>query len=135
MKTKSILIAVLSFVLVAGTFAKDKNEKVVFSVDMDCPACQQKIEKNIAFEKGVKDLEVDLENDLVTVTYKSSKTDIAKLQKGFEKIGYKAVELKAKGCCSEEASTECKEKCADDKKATTDCESKECASKSKQVKK
>lgn len=126
MKTKSIFIALFTFLFVGGMFAK--NEKVVFSVSMDCISCQKKIEKNISFEKGVKALDVQLVENTVAVTYDDTKTDIAKLQKGFKKIGYDAVEIKADACCKDKkegecckskdkASTECAETCKDGKKS------------------
>ena len=129
MKTKSILIALFTFLFVSGMFAK--NEKVVFSVSMDCISCQKKIEKNIAFEKGVKALDVQLVENTVAVTYDDAKTDIAKLQKGFKKIGYDAVEIKADACCKDKkddecckskdkSATTCTETCKDGKK-TADC--------------
>ncbi len=116
MKTKSIFIALFTFLFVSGMFAK--NEKVVFSVSMDCISCQKKIEKNIAFEKGVKSLDVQLEANTVAVTYDDSKTDIAKLQKGFKKIGYDAVEIKANACCSDKKEGEC---CKSKENSATAC--------------
>lgn len=115
MKTKIIFIAVLSFLFVNGLMAK--NQKVLFSVNMDCEKCQKKIEKNIAFEKGVKSIDVKLAEKTVTVTYNDTKTDVAKLQKGFKKIGYEAVEVKAK-CCSGKADAEC---CKSGDAKTTNC--------------
>ncbi|MDD3322452.1 MAG: heavy-metal-associated domain-containing protein [Paludibacter sp.] len=128
MKTKIILIALLSFLFVGGMFAK--KEKVTFSVEMDCMSCKQKIEKNIAFEKGVKDMDVNFEKKTVILTYDDSKTDIAKLQKGFKKIGYEAVVVKPAACCGENTSEGCKEKCAD-KKSEEACKTKECETKVK----
>lgn len=124
MKTKRILIAVFTFFIVTGLAAK--NDKTTFKVEMDCQACVQKIKKNMAFERGVKGLDVELEKDLVTVTYNASKTDIAKLQKGFAKIGYEAIELKATDCCTDKAKAECKQACADGKKATEACKTTDC---------
>ena len=129
MKTKSILIVLFTILFVGGMFAK--NEKVVFSVSMDCISCQKKIEKNLAFEKGVKALDVQLVENTVAVTYDDAKTDIAKLQKGFKKIGYDAVEIKSDACCKDKkegecckskdkSSTTCAETCKDGKK-TADC--------------
>ena len=114
MKTKSIFIALFTFLFVSGMLAK--NEKVVFSVSMDCISCQKKIEKNIAFEKGVKALDVQLEENTVAVTYDDTKTDIAKLQKGFKKIGYDAVEIQAKTCSTHKLATDCSTSCKDGKK-------------------
>ena len=118
MKTRIIFIAVLSLLFVNGLMAK--NQKVLFSVDMDCEKCQKKIEKNIAFEKGVKAIDVKHDEKTVAVTFDDSKTDVAKLQKGFKKIGYEAVEVKAK-CCSGKADADC---CKSGEAKTTECSDK-----------
>lgn len=106
-----------------------KNEKVVFKVAMDCISCKQKIEKNIPFEKGVKALDVNLEKQTVEITYNDSKTDGVKLQKGLEKIGYKAEIIVAKSCCSDISTTTCNETCEHDKKATEACKTSCCEKK------
>ena len=48
---------------------------------------------NIAFEKGVKDLKVDLEKKLVSITYDPSKTSVEKLAAAIARLGYKAEKL------------------------------------------
>ena len=40
-----------------------------------------------AFEKGVKDIQFDMEQQAVTVTFDANKTDVPTLQKAFAKIG------------------------------------------------
>lgn len=67
-------------------FAANK-QKVVLACDLHCQGCCDKIMKNIAYEKGVKDLVCDLKSKTVTVTYDADKTDVATLLKAFEKIG------------------------------------------------
>ena len=67
-------------------FAVNK-QKVVLSCDLHCQGCCDKIMKNIAFEKGVKDIVCDLKTKTVTVTYDADKTDVPTLLKAFEKIG------------------------------------------------
>ena len=67
-------------------FAVNK-QKVVLSCDLHCQGCCDKIMKNIAFEKGVKDLVCDVKSKTVTVTYDADKTDVSTLLKAFEKIG------------------------------------------------
>ena len=67
-------------------FAVNK-QKVVLSCDLHCQGCCDKIMKNIAFEKGVKDLVCDLESKTVTVTYDADKTVVSTLLKAFAKIG------------------------------------------------
>ncbi len=60
---------------------------VVLKCDLHCQGCCDKIMKNIAFEKGVKNLVCDLKTKTVTVTYDTRKTDLETLLKAFEKIG------------------------------------------------
>ncbi|MCQ2142872.1 MAG: heavy-metal-associated domain-containing protein [Bacteroidales bacterium] len=69
---------------------KAKTETVVFSSNIHCANCAKKIEENIAFEKGVKGLEVSVENKTVTVTFDPSKTDTVTLKAAIEKLGYAA---------------------------------------------
>lgn len=97
MKTKNILLTMVALLISMTNVLTGQNKKestkqnVVFNVDMDCHSCQQKIEKNIAFEKGVKAMNVSLEKKTVDITYDSRKTDVVKLQQAFKKIGYEAV--------------------------------------------
>ncbi|MDR0560465.1 MAG: heavy-metal-associated domain-containing protein [Prevotellaceae bacterium] len=66
-----------------------KNKKVVtFNVNMHCHACQQKVEKNIPWEKGVKDLKVDLTAKTVKITYDPKKTTEENLKKAIEKLDF-----------------------------------------------
>lgn len=68
----------------------DKKETVTFDVSMTCENCKKRIEKNIAFEKGITDMSVDLPKKTVTIEFKKDKTSIENIQKAFEKLGYTA---------------------------------------------
>ena len=83
---KRIISLTLPLLLSVCMMAADKRQTVIFDVDIHCQACITKIEKNIAFERGVKDLVCDLDTKTVTVTYDPSKTDIRRLQAAFAKI-------------------------------------------------
>lgn len=72
----------------ASNGSKGELMTVVYSVGMHCDNCKKKIESNIAFEKGVKDLKVDLASKTVTVTYRTDKTDSEKLLNAIKKLGY-----------------------------------------------
>ena len=67
---------------------------VTFLTDIHCQKCAQKIEDNVAFEKGVKDLKVNVKEKTVYIQYDSTKTDIPTLTKAIEKLGYKVLETK-----------------------------------------
>jgi copper chaperone CopZ len=69
---------------------KKKSEEVTFTVNMYCENCKTKIEKNISWEKGVKDLTIDLEKKTVEIVYDAKKTTEEKLKKAIEKLGFTA---------------------------------------------
>lgn len=69
---------------------KNDKAKVVFDVSMTCQNCKERIEKNIAFEKGVTDMKVDLDKKTVEIEYKTGQTSVEKLQAAIEKLGYEA---------------------------------------------
>ena len=89
---KRIIILLLALMPMM-VFAANK-QKVVLSCDLHCQGCCDKIMKNIAYEKGVKDLVCDLKSKTVTVTYDADKTDLPTLLAAFEKIG-KPVKVKS----------------------------------------
>lgn len=93
MKTKIFIALVMAFVsLTSLAQSKKENKTTTFEVDLHCDACVKKVQSNIAYEKGVKDLNISLENKEVTVTYRADKTSPDALKKAFEKLGYVAKE-------------------------------------------
>ena len=96
---KIILTTVVFFLATSAISAQDKKgsvkeEQVVFSVNMHCQSCEQRIKKNIPYEKGVKDLKTNLDKNLVTIKYQPNITDKVKLKKSIEKLGYTCEEVK-----------------------------------------
>jgi copper chaperone CopZ len=67
---------------------KKKTEEVTFSVNMFCENCKAKIERHISWEKGVKDLKIDLDKKSVTVKYDPAKTNEEKLKKAISKLEF-----------------------------------------------
>ena len=84
---RRLLIFLMALLPIVGVMAKQDKQVVVLSCDLHCQGCCDKIMKNIAFEKGVKDIVCDLKSKTVTVTYDANKTDVPTLLKAFEKIG------------------------------------------------
>ena len=99
--SKIIFVVCLAFaVSISAAYGQDgKTEKksgkaekfkvVTFDVNLHCHGCKEKVEKNIPWEKGVKDLKVDLDNKTVKITYDSGKTNEEKLKKSIEKLDFK----------------------------------------------
>jgi len=92
---KKAIIAAAAAILVAGTAieaksVKPETKKAVYLTSLDCQNCAKKIRENISFEKGVKDLKVDVPTKTVEVIFDLSKTDTLKLRKAINKLGYDA---------------------------------------------
>ncbi|MCH5221831.1 MAG: heavy-metal-associated domain-containing protein [Muribaculaceae bacterium] len=97
MKKSFLLLAAASIAFIAS--AKTNNDTTVcFNVEppMHCSNCENKIKKNLRFEKGVTKVETSVPNGTVTITYNKTKTDAEKVKAGFSKIGYKARPAKTK---------------------------------------
>ncbi|MDR0976971.1 MAG: heavy-metal-associated domain-containing protein [Prevotellaceae bacterium] len=91
---KTILTLALALISGATIMAKDLRIAVFQVTKMHCENCVKKINDNIRFEKGVKDIAADLESHEVTVTYDADNNSIKNLQEGFKKINYEAVFIK-----------------------------------------
>ena len=82
------LLAVMGFGI-ADALAQKSNSQLkttVFVTDVDCETCAKKIDNSIPFQKGVKEVKVDLPSRTVTVTYDATKTSNESLVKAFKKI-------------------------------------------------
>jgi Cu2+-exporting ATPase len=86
-----ICMAVTFPVVFAQNAKRNATETVTFNVKgLDCENCVKKVEKNIAFERGVTDLKCELPSKTVQVTYRKDRTDEKKLVAAFKKLGFEA---------------------------------------------
>lgn len=92
MKT-AVAVLMLLFFAVTSYAQKKKAplQEVVFSVNLHCENCVKKVQENIPFEKGVKDLKISLDDKTVWVKYDSEKTTKEKLAAAIEKLGYEVL--------------------------------------------
>ena len=67
--------------------AKAEIKEVTFKAHIHCASCVKKLQENIAFEKGVKDLHICMEDQIVYIKYDSSKTTEEKLKNAIVKLG------------------------------------------------
>ena len=87
------LVALFSVGIANAEEPKKGNKKSVvveFVTDIDCAGCAKKVTNTIPYEKGVKDVQVDVPTKTVTVTYDPAKTNNETLVKAFAKIKIKA---------------------------------------------
>ena len=95
MKKLAIFACTLALVAVA-TSSKPKTVKrtVVYASNVECKNCEKKVMENISFEKGVKDVSVDLSDQSVKIVFDEAKTDTTTLAKAIRKLGYGAKVVK-----------------------------------------
>lgn len=88
MKAIRVIVAVTIILLVSTVaYAEKKTTKtVVYKATLHCQSCKAKVEKNIPYEKGVKDLKVDMEAQTVTVTFREDKNTKEQIRKAIEKL-------------------------------------------------
>lgn len=67
---------------------KGEVKEVTFNVHLHCENCMKKVQENISFEKGVKDLHVCLDDQTVSIKYDAAKTNEDTLKAAIEKLGY-----------------------------------------------
>ncbi|MBP5549335.1 MAG: heavy-metal-associated domain-containing protein [Bacteroidales bacterium] len=94
MKKIVIVLAALSIMFVAEASKPKVKRTVLYRASIECKSCKTKILDNIAFEKGVKDVVVNLPEKTVKIVFDEAKTDTLTLAKAIRKLGYKAKVIK-----------------------------------------
>lgn len=103
---KSIIfsfVAVIMFVTPMFTQAQSeakvskKTQEVKIATNLECAACKAKIEGDLAYASGVKNVEADVATKVVTVKYNPKKTSTDELVQRIQKLGYQAKAMS--GCC------------------------------------
>ncbi|MDE6139611.1 MAG: heavy-metal-associated domain-containing protein [Alistipes sp.] len=92
-KIIALCLVALMTVGIASAQQKKSEKKTVtteFLTDIDCPHCAKKIDNTIPYEKGVKEVKVDVPSKTVTITYDPAKTDDTALIKAMAKLKIKA---------------------------------------------
>ena len=67
--------------------AKSEIKDVTFKVHIHCAGCLTKIKENLAYEKGVKDLHICMEDQVIQMKYDAAKTNEETLKKAIVKLG------------------------------------------------
>ena len=117
------LVALLGFGVSEAQAQKKGGKSVtttVFMTNLDCQGCAKKITDTIPYEKGVKEVKVDVDTKTVTVTFDASKTNNEALVKAFAKVKIEAAPMEKCGgeCCghhheAQPEKKECTDSCCD----------------------
>ena len=69
---------------------KKDTEEIKIKTSAVCGMCKTKIEHDLALEKGIKSVSLDLDTKVVTVGYDPKKTNPDQIRKEISMIGYDA---------------------------------------------
>ena len=91
---KVVLLSAMMLTAMVGLAKDIKTVVVTTQPQMHCESCENKIKGNLRFEKGVKQIECNIDEQRVVITYDADKTNSNAIIQSFGKFGYKATEVK-----------------------------------------
>jgi len=91
---KKIIIALFS-ILTINAWAQKETANIITSAQ--CEMCKERILEEMQFTKGVTAVDLDVESQLLTITFKSKKTNLEKMKirEIISGIGYDADDVEA----------------------------------------
>ncbi|HNW69699.1 MAG TPA: heavy metal-associated domain-containing protein [Bacteroidales bacterium] len=101
MKAKNLIFSLMAiFIVLASTAgfsqnSKSKNSEIKITTSAQCGMCKTRIENGLAYEPGIKNVSLDLETKVVTVSYNPKKTNPDKIRTIINNLGYDADDTKA----------------------------------------
>ena len=106
---------ILAVALTTSTMAQNKPKKVEtvqIQTSAVCEMCRELIiDKNLAFEKGLKFAEMDVETGVLTVRYRNDRTSLEHIRNTISDLGYSADSVKADPIAYENLHFCCKKPC------------------------
>lgn len=98
MKTILLILIMSAFFLPDTLLAQERSsrfETVEIQTSAICGMCKERIEGDLAFERGVRKVELYDDTKIVTIEFRTSRTDADKLRKAISKLGYDADDVVA----------------------------------------
>ena len=89
---KKIIIVIFS-ILTMNAWAQKQTSEIVTSAQCVGNCCKERIEEEMQFTKGVTAVNLDVESQILSVTFKSKKTNLDKIKRAISLIGYDADEI------------------------------------------
>ena len=110
-KSLFLLVLIMFLTIMSGFILADKNVEIKIKTSAVCGMCKDRIEQGLAFEKGIKDVSLDVETKIATVKYNPGKTTPDEIRKAISKLGYDADDVpadekayeKLPKCCKKDA--------------------------------
>lgn len=106
---KNIIILVASFIMLSSQVKSQSNTitEVKIITSAQCDMCKKRIEDGLYTQKGVIEATLDVPTKILTIKFRSNKTDADKLRNYVSSLGYSADSIPANkeaydqlpGCC------------------------------------
>ena len=90
-----LLLLISTFALGSNTLKAQKTKTIKIKTSAQCVMCKNKIEKTLAYEKGISKSILNIETSIIIVNYKPTKTTSEKIRTAISQIGYDADTIKA----------------------------------------
>lgn len=87
---KNLVFIVITTLSINVAFAQKTIETVEIKTSSVCDMCKETIEKQLAFTKGVTAAQLNVKTGIVTVSFKSNKTNIDDIRTAINEVGYDA---------------------------------------------
>lgn len=88
---KAIQILVIMLLLTPFLRAQEKKTDTInIHSSVVCDMCKERVEKGLAYERGIRDVAVDLETKVVTVMFRPATISVYDIQKKIARLGYDA---------------------------------------------
>ena len=86
---KKIVIALFS-ILTLNAWAQKETVQIKTSAECVANCCKDRIEEEMQFTKGVTAVNLDVESQALTVTFKTKKNSVENIRKIISNLGYSA---------------------------------------------
>jgi copper chaperone CopZ len=106
-----MILITMSALIFSGFILADKYLEIKIKTSAVCGMCKDRIEQGLAFEKGIKDVSLDVDTKIATVKYNPGKTNPDEIRNLISKLGYDADSIpadqkaydKLPACCKKDA--------------------------------
>ncbi|MCX7862798.1 MAG: heavy-metal-associated domain-containing protein [Bacteroidales bacterium] len=89
------VLFILTSMLFCQIMLAQKKAEIVIQTSAECSMCKERLEKALAYEKGVYSSNLDLKTRKITIIYNPKKTNPDHLRVVISKQGYQADDIKA----------------------------------------
>ena len=86
---KKIVIALFS-ILTINAWAQKETVQIKTSAECVANCCKDRIEEEMQFTKGITAVNLDVESQVLTVTFKTKKNSVENIRKIISNLGYNA---------------------------------------------